>query len=113
MLTIGKLKEFGADVDTGLMRCANNEMLYLRLVGITVQELSSGALGSALEAYDLDKAFEIAHKLKGGVNNLALDPLSAPVCELTEMLRNKTPGDYGKLLGEITEEANKLAALID
>ena len=54
-----------------------------------------------------------AHKLKGGAGNLALDPIFAPVCELTELLRHKTPGDYGKLYGEITDKSKALAALTD
>ena len=113
MLTIEKLKEYGADVDKGKSRCANNEMLYLRLVKICVQELSTCGLGDALRANDLDRAFEIAHKLKGGVSNLALDPVAAPVSELTELLRNKTPGDYEDLLSKIARETEKLTAMAD
>ena len=113
MLTIEKLKEYGADTDKGLSRCANNEALYLRLVKICAEELMGDTLGEALEENDLDRAFEAAHKLKGGVNNLSLTPISVPVCELTELLRSKTPGDYEKLYGEIMNEANKLLALID
>jgi len=113
MLTVEKLQAFGADVAQGLSRCANNEALYLRLVGLCVEELKADALGDALRAHDWDRAFEAAHKLKGGVSNLALDPLSAPVCELTERLRHKTPGDYDELYGEIKKQADTLAALLD
>lgn len=113
MLTIEKLKDYGADVEKGLSRCANNESLYLRLVGLCIQELSDCKLGEALTANDLDKAFEIAHKLKGGVNNLALTPVSVPISELTELLRNKTPGDYEPLYGEIVKESAALSALLD
>ena len=112
MLTIDTLKEYGADVETGLSRCANNEKLYLRLVNICVQELSSNGLEAALKAGDPDKAFEIAHKLKGGVTNLALTPVAAPVCELTDLLRNKTPGDYDGLYAQIAKETNKLTELL-
>ena len=111
MLSVEKLREYGADVDTGLSRCANNETLYLRLVGITVQELSSGALGDALKSVDLDKAFEIAHKLKGGLSNLALTPVAAPLGELTELLRRKAPGDYEALYAEMMRKTDELAAL--
>lgn len=111
MLSIEKLKAFGADTDKGLSRCANNEALYLRLVGITLQDLSSGALGKALEAGDPDQAFALAHKLKGGVNNLALTPVAVPLGELTELLRSKTPGDYSALYREIIRKTNELAAL--
>ena len=33
MLTIEKLKNYGANTESGIKRCANNEALYLRLVG--------------------------------------------------------------------------------
>ena len=113
MLDLEKLKQFGADVEKGLSRCAGNEALYLRLVKLCVEELKADALGQALAAGDLDRAFDAAHKLKGGAGNLALDPLSVPVCELTELLRHKTPGDYDRLHGEIMEKAAALAALTE
>ena len=113
MLTVEKLKDFGANVEKGISRCAGSEALYLRLVGICVGELSSGELGEALAAGDLDRAFEIAHKLKGGVNNLELTPVAVPIGELTELLRNKTPGDYDKLYGDIVKETNALSLLME
>ena len=111
MLTIDKLKTYGADVETGVSRCAGNENLYLRLVGVCLQELGSAELESCLRAGELDKAFETAHKLKGGVTNLALTPIAEPVCELTELLRNKTPGDYEGLCREIALKTKQLADL--
>lgn len=111
MLTVEKLRGFGADTATGLSRCANNEAMYLRLVGITLQELSSGALGEALSEGDTDRAFAVAHKLKGGVTNLALTPIADPLCELTELLRRKAPGDYGALYALILAKTEELAAL--
>ena len=113
MLTIEKLKEYGANIEEGLARCANNETLYLRLVGLCIQELSDGTLGEALKAGDLDKAFDIAHKLKGGVNNLALTPISVPINELTELLRNKTPGDFESLYSKIVNNTAVLSELLD
>ena len=112
MLTLEKLKEFGADTETGLSRCAGSEMLYLRLVGMAVQELSSPALSEALNAGDLERAFQAAHKLKGGVCNLSLTPIAGPISELTELLRNRTPGDYETLLSTIRNETEKLKALL-
>ena len=112
MLNIDTLREYEANVDVGLARCANNEALYLRLVKMCIAEVTAADLGEALKAADLVRAFEIAHKLKGGVTNLALDPLAAPICELTELLRNQTPGVYDGLYREIMEKAQALAALI-
>lgn len=113
MLTVEKLKEYGADVEKGLPRCANNESLYLRLVKICIQEITADALGAALKKGDLERAFEVAHKWKGGVNNLALDPIAAPLCELTELLRTKTSGDYEKLHGDILKETAVFSALLE
>ena len=111
MITIEKLKEYGADVDAGISRCGKNEALYLRLVKMCVEELSSNDLKEALEKKDLGRAFDVAHKLKGGVSNLALDPVFKPICELTELLRHKTPGDYDELYNKIESETKKLIAL--
>ncbi len=112
MLTIENLKEYGAEVEKALTRCGNNEALYLRLVGMCVDELRAGKLGEALKEGDSEKAFEIAHKLKGGLENLSLTPISGPVCELTELLRNKTPGEYEKLYAGIVLKTNELAELM-
>ena len=113
MLTIDKLKEYGADVETGLSRCVNNEGLYLRLVNMCVQELSENDLEAVLNAGELERAFEITHKLKGGVTNLALTPIEAPVCELCELLRHKTPGDYITLYREIENQTAQLKELTE
>ncbi len=112
MLTIENLKGFGAEVEKALPRCGNNEALYLRLVGMCVDELRTDMLGESLKDGDLDRAFNVAHKLKGAVGNLALVPIFDPICELTELLRNKTPGDYDKLHGRIVLKTNELAELM-
>lgn len=111
MINVESLRKYGADVDKGLSRCANNEALYIRLVKLIVEELRDGALFEALKAADLDRAFDVAHKLKGGVTNLALTPISVPICELTELLRNKKAGDYEALYFEIVNKTDELAAL--
>lgn len=112
MLTTEKLKEFGAEVEKALQRCGNNEALYLRLVGMCVKELQTSPLGEALKEGDLDRAFAAAHRLKGSSGNLALTPVSDPVCELTDLLRNKTPGDYDGLYERIVLKTNELAELM-
>ena len=113
MLTIEKLKKFGANVDEGLERCLNNETFYLQLVNRAVQDPAFEELGEALAQKRCDDAFECAHKLKGVLANLALTPLLTPVSELTELLRNKSDGDYDGLYARVTEEHAKLKALID
>ena len=64
MITIGKLREFGADVDEALKRCMNNEAFYLRLVEKAALDPSFDRLKEAVDAGDLEKGFELAHALK-------------------------------------------------
>ncbi|MCR5693993.1 MAG: hypothetical protein K6G89_03350 [Clostridia bacterium] len=53
------------------------------------------------------------NKLKGGVSNLALDPIAAPISELAEKPRSKTPGDFSKLYDEIKLQTEKLSKLAE
>ncbi len=112
MLTIEKLAEFGADTGKGLERCMNNEAFYLRLVGMTAEDGNFSKLESAIRENDLDTAFEAAHALKGTTGNLSLDPIFDPVCEITELLRARTPMDYTEKLDLIMTKLEELKNLI-
>lgn len=112
MLTIEELKKFGADVDTGLARCMNNETLYFRLIEMAVREPSVIVLGEKIKAGDFDGAFGEAHKLKGVMGNLSLTSIFEPVSQLTELLRNKTPGDYTNIYSEILKKTEALKILL-
>ena len=113
MLTIEKLREYGADVEEGLTRCMNNEAFYLRLVNMAVDDAGFGRLQSAVEAGDRKESFEAAHALKGMLGNLALSPMSEPVSEMTELLRAGEDADYQSLYETIREQREKLLALRD
>lgn len=113
MLTIEKLKDYGANVDEGLERCMNNEAFYLRLINMALQEAAFKDLGDALAQKQYAAAFDHAHKLKGVTANLALTPIQEPVTELTELLRHQTEGDYDGLYARVIEEYEKLKALCD
>jgi HPt (histidine-containing phosphotransfer) domain-containing protein len=76
-----------------------------------VEEPTFDRLREALEAGDLDKAFEQAHALKGVTGNLALTPIDRPVREITELLRSRTDMDYGPLLAEILLQRDALREL--
>ena len=101
MITLDQLRAWGADVDEALPRCLNNEAFYLKLVTKAVQEPSFDRLREAIEAGNLDKAFDQAHALKGVTGTLALTPIDKPVREITELLRSRTVMDYQPLLSEI------------
>ena len=108
MITIEELRNAGADVETGLSRCVGKEDLYLKLVNMGLEDSKFDELGTALEAQDMDKAFELCHALKGVIGNLALMPLFNALSELTEKLRSRQAGDYSALYSNIIEIRSKL-----
>lgn len=112
MLTIEKLRTFGANADEGLHRCMNNEAFYLRLIDRAMQDNTIGQLKEAVEAGNLERGFELAHALKGTMGNLSLTPISRPVEEITELLRARTQTDYAPLLAEITARRDELLELL-
>ena len=111
MLTIEKLKDFGANIEEGLGRCIGNEALYLRLVRMIPAEANFDKLQSALQAGDLDAAFEAAHALKGVFGNLSLTPMFEVCSEMTELLRARTDMDYTPLLQDLLAKREVLRTL--
>ena len=110
-MTLDDLIAFGANVDEGLSRCMNNEAFYLRLVETLKGEKGFEMLQTAINAGDLDAAFEAAHALKGVLGNLSITPLYEPVAEITELLRVKQDADYPALVDAIMLKWNEFLAL--
>ena len=111
MLTIEKLRAFGANVEEGMQRCLNNEAFYLRLVDKAIRDPSFDSLREAAEKEDLERGFELAHALKGVCANLALTPLSVPISEMTELFRNRTKTDYRPFAEAIIAKRDELISL--
>ena len=111
MLTIEKLKEYGADTASGLSRCVNNEALYLRLTNMVPTNSAFKSLYDSINANNLDEAFSAAHALKGILLNLSITPLSEPVSTICELLRNKTEYDYSSYISLIEEKRKELEEL--
>ena len=113
MLTVDKLRDYGADVEDGLKRCLNNETFYLTMVSKAMQDTTPyDRLAEALAENDLDRAFETAHALKGVLGNLSLTPLFNPVAQTSDLLKARTKPDYSGLLAEITRKKDELVSLI-
>ncbi|MBQ7700326.1 MAG: hypothetical protein IJT49_08305 [Clostridia bacterium] len=110
MLTLEKLRAFGANVDEGMQRCINNESFYLMLTEKAIRDPGFEKLLEAAENGDLDRGFELSHALKGVTANLALTPLFAPIAELTELFRNKADADYVSLVKAILAKRDELTA---
>lgn len=108
MLTIDRLKEFGANVEEGLRRCCGDETFYLGLVNQIVNDKSVDELKVALDNAYYEGAFEVAHALKGMYGNLSLTPIYEPVCVITELLRAKTDMDYSEIYERIVKARQQL-----
>ena len=111
MITIESLRQYGANVDEGLQRCVNNEQLYLTLVNRFLDQNTFPDLKAAILDHDLEKAFHIAHSLKGVIGNLSLTPLYNVIYDLTEFLRNRTEMDYSDYIQRYEMSYSLLAAL--
>jgi HPt (histidine-containing phosphotransfer) domain-containing protein len=107
-MTIRNLEKFGADTKTGLSRCMGNADFYIELVKMAVDDPSFSNLAAAIAQNNLKTAFELAHALKGVYGNIALTPVYEPMCELTELLRNREKADYSKYINEISMKLNEL-----
>lgn len=94
MLTVEKLKQFGANADEGLERCMNNEDFYLKMVSRFLEDKTFDRLKIEIANDNLEEAFKAAHSLKGVLGNLAITPLYDVIFEMTELLRNQTKCDY-------------------
>jgi len=110
MLTLDRLRAYGANTEEGMARCLNRESFYFRLVGMSAEDANFDRLSAALEKGDLKEAFEAAHALKGAWGNLALTPLYVPTAALTELLRAGR-GDEENYLAEIKAQREKLRAI--
>lgn len=113
MLTIEKLREFGADVEEGIQRCVGSEQLYLQLMPMVLSEPHFEMLQQAIEAGDHKAAFESAHALKGVLGNLSLTPLFDRASEITELLRHDSEADYPALVSGLMEKMDEFKALFD
>lgn len=111
MLTIEKLRAYGADVDEGLARCMNMEDFYIGLVRKALADNKLPLLEKQIGEGDFDAAFETAHSLKGMYANLSLSPLTKPVTEITDLLRSKSEADYSLLMEEVKKQFDILCNL--
>lgn len=111
MLTIENLKQFGADVDTGLARCVNREDLYFRLIKMVPTNSGFFSIKEDIASKNYEGAFQAAHSLKGICANLSLDPLTKVISELTELLRNPKDMDYSTYLEEMELQRSRLEEL--
>lgn len=112
MITIEQLRTFGANTDEGLKRFMNMTEFYIKMVTKALSDNAAKKLAEAVNAKDYDKAFELAHAMKGVYGNLSLTPIYVPVCQITEHLRKKEDMDYSELVKVICDKTAELEAML-
>ena len=75
------------DLISGLLRVANNEMLYKKLLAKFETSVDIAAFDLALSARDFDKVSEIVHTAKGVAGNLSLSAFYDNSVVLMDQLR--------------------------
>ncbi len=108
MITIDNLRDYGADVDEGVKRCLDDEEFYIDLVKSVIPDERLTELEQFIAARDFEKSFEVAHALKGMYGNISITPIYEPICEITELLREKKDVDYSDLLNKAKAEKKRL-----
>ncbi|MBQ9384656.1 MAG: Hpt domain-containing protein [Ruminiclostridium sp.] len=111
MITIDNLRKFGANVDEGVKRCLDDEDFYIDLVKSAIPDTRIDELEQCINNGELDKAFEIAHALKGMYGNISLTPIYEPINEMTELLRDRKEADYSPYLNKAKEQKKNLVEL--
>ncbi|MCL2544280.1 MAG: Hpt domain-containing protein [Clostridia bacterium] len=98
------LRDAGFDVEGALKRMANNQALYLRLLGRFLQEGSFAKLRDAVEAGDAHGAGECAHALKGMCSQLGMEKLSDHCAKLQYLYQGREEGDPKQVFAQADRE---------
>ncbi len=108
-----KLVEAGVDLETAMERFMNNDALLVRFLKKFPADPNYQKLVDSMEADNIEGAFEAAHTLKGLCGNLSLSAMQAVVSEQTELLRAKKGAEAKEMMPQVTEEYEKIIALIE
>ena len=75
MITLEKLREYGADTARALALCRGHEEFYLHLVRLEIRDEKFTLLGKAMDAGDAEEALRLCGELCITTGNLSLTPL--------------------------------------
>ena len=84
---IDQLNAWGCNTADALERMVDDEEFYRECLLEIPAEPCFAQLGQALEAHDVQAAFDAAHTLKGVLANLGLTPMYDTVVQIVEPLR--------------------------
>lgn len=81
------LMDHGVDYNDAMERFAGNEELFLKLIGMFLDDTSMSNLVAAMEEGDWEQAEHRAHSLKGVAGNLSFETLYQESAAISRLLR--------------------------
>lgn len=109
-MDIAKLQDVGIDYEDGLRRCAGNDTLYERLLGMFAQDTNYAESLEAFEKQDWDGLFSHMHEIKGMSSNLSMTEVYADAAEIVALLRAQ---DYDAIAPVIDRLRKSYALVIE
>jgi len=91
MQFLESLKEYGCNIDVGLERLKGKTDFYKRLISKFPEVIEENECKSVLESFQIDKAIERTHLIKGVTANLSFDSLHISYTKIVDYLRQNNP----------------------
>lgn len=111
-MNIEKLKAGGIDYEEGLERFSGNEQLYGKYLKKLLTIDTYEEMREAVLQGELQKGFELAHKLKAFIGNLSIGYFYDRLKALTEELRAGVQKDYRQDIEKLDREYEKILQAI-
>lgn len=106
------MRDYGADVDAAMERFVDDAELYRLCLDSFYSDVNFDALREALNAAQVETAFDAAHSLKGVAANLGLTPILTAISALVETLRANSTEGLTEQYDEILRQREILANLL-
>ena len=106
------MTEAGVDVKDGMGRFVGKLDLFVKIFRKYDDDNNMELLREAMEAGNVDAAFNAAHTLKGVCGNLSMKKMFDVASEITEFLREKDMDSARQMMPKREEEHQKIKTLL-
>ena len=106
------MTEAGVDVKDGMGRFVGKLDLFVKIFRKYDDDNNMDLLRDAMEAGNVDAAFNAAHTLKGVCGNLSMKKMFDVASEMTEFLREKDMDSARQMMPKLEEEHQKIKTLL-
>lgn len=112
MTLLEELRTLDVDVDGGLKRIANNEKLYIKLLGSFTKSIDTYKVDADFDGNDYNDIIEKAHAIKGVSGNLSITPVYEAYTKIVDLLRAGKPEEARPILKDILPVQERIIACI-